>query len=166
MMPNELIEPMLQIPLSTAQLLGFIQGRDFNNSDGTLDSRNLYVYMSDLLRQNTDLHFNIKSNLIGNEWVRDATASTPLGDRISHAAPCIEANNALLRCLSRVNAIDYAIGKKHPGEEGLKIRTLLMDELKKLSIEILEIPQKGYDTDAERMVRELIVDRKAQNIAG
>ena len=152
MMPNELIEPMLQIPLSTAQLLGFIQGRGFNNSDGTLDSRNLYVYMSDLLRQNTDLHFNIKSNLIGNEWVRDATASTPLGDRISHAAPCIEANNALLRCLSRVNAIDYAIGKKHPGEEGLKIRTLLMDELKKLSIEILEIPQKGYDTDAERMV--------------
>jgi hypothetical protein len=73
-----------------------------------------YSKKSDELRTLNDAQFGIKSELINGEWVRDATDSQLLEKRISHDDPKIEANNMLLRCLSRLRAIDYAMAQKTP----------------------------------------------------
>ncbi len=74
----------------------------------------LYDQLSDLLRETNDAQFGIVSKLNNKgEWVRDATQSKDLADRIPHAHPIIESNNALLRCLSRLKAVDYAIAKEN-----------------------------------------------------
>jgi len=108
---------------------------------------NSYNQMIDLLRQNTDSRFGVESKLVGNEWVRDATRATPLEERIPHDHPDIEVNNALMRCLARVNSIDYAIGKKYPGVVCLAIRKDLNEKLKQL---ILDIYKFEVITDAEK----------------
>ena len=72
-----------------------------------------YQGLSDALRVQNDDAFGIKSYLnSNNEWVRDATRSIPLKWRMSHDAPMLYGNDALLRCISRLRPIDYAIEKK------------------------------------------------------
>jgi hypothetical protein len=100
------------------------------SADGSVTS--VYDVVSDLLREENDAQFNIVSRLSATgEWVRDATESTSLDERVSpegnslHDSPKIEGNNTLLRCLSRLRAIDYAIAKKLPGEDGKALRQQL-----------------------------------------
>ncbi|CEG56926.1 hypothetical protein [Legionella fallonii] len=108
-----------------------------------------YEAMSDLLRETNDAQFGIVSTLNkDNEWIRDATHAIPLEKRMSHDAPVIDANNTLLRCLSRLRPIDYAIDKKH-GEKGKEIRDALKNRFGELSAEILKIAQ-GPGTDEEK----------------
>lgn len=100
-----------------------------------------YEAMSDLLRETNDAQFGIISTLNeNNEWLRDATHAVPLDDRISHDAPIIEANNALLRCLSRLRPIEFAINKKL-GEQGQQILAEIREQFGELSEEILKIAQ-------------------------
>ena len=109
------------------------------------DGNSLYDKLSDLLRETNDAQFGIVTSLQTmpngeTALVRDATASIRLDDRMPHDSPVIEANNALLRCLSRLRAIDYAIAKKYPGDEGLDIRRALKKGLGKLIARILDVP--------------------------
>lgn len=80
-----------------------------------------YDNMPDLLRECNDAHFGIVSTLDGDKWVRDATNSKPLADRISHDSPTIEANNMILRVLSRLRPIEFAIKKHLPDADSAKI---------------------------------------------
>ena len=84
-----------------------------------------YNKLADNLRADSDAQVGIVSQLNeGGEWVRDATHAVALENRtvtmnsgkvISvHEAPHISANNMLLRSLSRLRAIDYAIEKAYP----------------------------------------------------
>lgn len=111
------------------------------------DGTGFYDQMSDLLRETNDAQFGIVSKLVDGEWVRDATASLSLAGRIPHDSPVIEANNALLRCLSRLRAIDYAIAEKYPGGEGLPIREALKTRLATLTNTILTAAQGTEDAD-------------------
>ena len=80
-----------------------------------------YDKLSDLLRECNDAHFGIVSTYQLKKtqdkpdehiWFRDATNSKPLdANRVSHDSPTIEANNMLLRVLSRLRPIEYAIEK-------------------------------------------------------
>jgi len=71
----------------------------------------------DDLRKANDSKFGIASQRVttpeGDMWVRDATQALDLDhdDRPSHDALSIAGNNALMRCLTRIRAIDYAISK-------------------------------------------------------
>ncbi|HVE44849.1 MAG TPA: hypothetical protein VNC84_06925 [Gammaproteobacteria bacterium] len=82
------------------------------------DGRGVYDSLADELRAANDAQFGIISRYKYNpneehrnphEWVRDATHAVPLDQRIPEDSPVIEANNALLRCLSCLQPIDYAI---------------------------------------------------------
>jgi hypothetical protein len=115
-----------------------------------------YEAISDLLRETNDAQFGIVSTLNKdtNEWIRDATQATPLGQRISHDTPIIDANNALLRCLSRLRPIDYAIDKKQ-GEQGKPIRDEIKKRFGELSEGILKIAQgSGSDEEKQKLIRE------------
>ena len=80
----------------------------------------LYSALDDLLREVNDAQYGIvstKQTKTENgkteiQWVRDATAAVSIDakDRMSPNDPLIEANNALLRMLSRLRPICYAIG--------------------------------------------------------
>jgi hypothetical protein len=91
-------------------------------------SVSFYDNITDLLREVSDAQFGIVSTLSASgEWVRDATDATPLKDRVAdgrslHDSPRILGNNALLRCLSRLRAIDYALSKKYPDDNALRER--------------------------------------------
>ncbi|MGQ3890375.1 hypothetical protein [Legionella sp. CNM-4043-24] len=79
---------------------------------GDADGSSSYDQLSDYLRECNDARFGIVSKLSEeDEWVRDATAATPLNERPPHDSPDIEANNALLRCLSRLRPIDYVLAR-------------------------------------------------------
>lgn len=107
--------------------------------EGSLD----YEAMADLLRETNDAQFGIVSTLQGGTWLRDATAATPLSRRtLRKDAPVIEGNNALLRCLSRLRPIDYAIEKKM-GLESESLRKDLKDKLIVLTGEILAIVESA-----------------------
>ncbi len=75
----------------------------------------------DALRADIDARFGIVSNKIPNDpssptgvtWHRDATVAIPIAQRLPNDHPVLEANNTLLRCLSRLRAIEYAIQKKN-----------------------------------------------------
>ncbi|GGI80375.1 hypothetical protein [Legionella impletisoli] len=82
------------------------------------DGEGVYDHLVDLFREHSDAQFGIVSKLNERgEWVRDATESIPLSQRISHTAPVIEANNTLLRCLSRLRPIDYVLSQKYSGDK-------------------------------------------------
>lgn len=78
------------------------------------DGNSFYDYICDTLRANNDAQYGIISarNQQG-DWVRDATLAKPVDACISPDAPIFEVNNLLLRCLSRLRPIDYAIAQKH-----------------------------------------------------
>ena len=93
--------------------------------------------LSQFLRQKNDEQYQIFSKLNKQgEWVRNATQALPLDQRISPDSPIIEANNALLRCLSRLRSIDYAIGKKH-GDVGDSMRETIRKEWAAVALDIL-----------------------------
>lgn len=113
-----------------------------------------YEVMSDLLRETNDAQFGIVSTLQPNNiWLRDATTATPLEQRMSREAPVLEANNCLLRCLSRLRPIDYAIDKKM-GAEGTVLRQQIKDRFSTLTEEILNIAQgKGNDEEKNELIK-------------
>jgi hypothetical protein len=109
-----------------------------------------YQAMSDLLREVNDAQFGIISTVnCDNEWVRDATKGIPLD---MHNAPVIEANNMLLRCLSRLRPIDYVIGKKFGNKEpALQLHKEIRETFSQLSEEILQIAQSKEKNDKEKL---------------
>lgn len=110
-----------------------------------------YEAMSDLLRETNDAQFGIVSTLNkDNEWVRDATRSIPLANRMPHDAPIIEANNVLLRCLSRLRPIDYALRKKL-GSDAERTTQELKSKFGVISQNILEIGQDNALSDKDKL---------------
>lgn len=118
-----------------------------------------YSQMCDLLRETNDAQFGIVSGLqtvkdsdpVEYQWVRDATHSLPLEERMPHDSPVLEANNTLLRCLSRLRPIDYAIEKKYGDEEpGPTCRQQLQANFDQYSQAILAAAQSNK-TDAEKL---------------
>lgn len=113
-----------------------------------------YEEMSDLLRETNDAQFGIVSTLQGITWIRDATAAIPLTERMSRDAPVIAANNALLRCLSRLRPIDFAVGKKL-GDEGDFLRKEMQNRFGDLTQHILTIAQgAGSDTEKQEAIKQ------------
>ncbi|MGQ3887663.1 hypothetical protein ACQUW5_01370 [Legionella sp. CNM-1927-20] len=109
------------------------------------DHQAIYRDMSDLLRETNDAQYGIVSTYDQdkNEWIRDATKAIPLDKRMSPDAPVITANNMLLRCLSRLRPIDYAIGKKYKDnhEVAQPLREEIRENFSKLAFEVLQIAQ-------------------------
>jgi hypothetical protein len=111
-----------------------------------------YQEMSDLLREVNDAQLGIISTLNhNNELVRDATKSIPIKKRMPLNAPVIEANNMLLRCLSRLRPIDYAIGKKIGNELALQLHKEIRGTFSQLSEDILHIAQSKEKNDKEKL---------------
>lgn len=106
---------------------------------------NFYDQMSDLLREANDAEFGIVSKLDEHgQWVRDATNAIPLAARISHDSPVIEANNTLLRCLSRLRAIDYAIAENAVKKAGANpIREKIRNKLVQLTANLMNQTTAG-----------------------
>lgn len=125
----------------------------------------LYSNMGDLFRETNDAQFGIVSGLVEvagttpveYQWVRDATRSLPLDERMPHDAPVIEANNALLRCLSRVRPIDYAIDKKYgDNKPGPRCRELLQAHFEQCTQAILSAAQSDKsDTEKLKQIEQL-----------
>ena len=118
------------------------------------DGNGLYDKLSDLLRETNDAQFGIVTSLQTmptgeTALVRDATNSIPMADRMPHDSPVIEANNALLRCLSRLRAIDYAIAKKYPDVDALAIRGVLKERVGSLIAGILDVPENTSEATVE-----------------
>ncbi|MBL7480563.1 hypothetical protein [Legionella bononiensis] len=121
---------------------------DLINNTPNAGLQDLYSEMGDLLRETNDAQFGIVSQLVqvdGEEqWVRDATHSVPLEERMPHNAPVIEANNALLRCLSRLRPIDFAINQKLGDQDpGPACRDRLKVNFQELTRAVLETAQSG-----------------------
>ena len=99
----------------------------------------------DALRAASDAEFGIFSQRVetpeGETWVRDATQALALDDkkRPSHDALSIEANNTLLRMLTRIRAIDYAISQ-HPSMR-MEEKTRLRNEIKQAFEEDKKVPR-------------------------
>lgn len=113
-----------------------------------------YEALSDLLREVNDAQFGIVSTVDPktHTWLRDATQAKPLEQRMRHDAPVIEANNALLRCLSRLRPIDYAIDKKM-GAKGQELRDDINTRFGLLCQEILTIAQgAAHDEDKQKRI--------------
>lgn len=128
------------------------------NGARTNELQELYSKMCDLLRETNDAQFGIVSQLqvkgadpVEYEWVRDATRSLPLAERMPHNAPVIEANNAMLRCLSRLRPIDYAIDVKYgENKPGPRCRELLQAHLERCTRSILTVAQSDK-SDSEKL---------------
>lgn len=117
-----------------------------------------YDQMVDLLLETNDAQFGIVSTVNeNNEWVRDATQSLPLAARMSHEAPVIEANNALLRCLSRLRAIDYAIHKT-----AADLQAGMRTHFSQLTTDILTIAQDATKDNAQKL-KEILHEEKQFN---
>lgn len=107
--------------------------------------------LCDLLRETNDAQSGIVSGVDkSGAWVRDATASLPLDRRLPHEAPVIEANNALLRVLSRLRPILYAIKKKY-GSDITGLRSRLAEFTRKIlgncqSIEEIQALETEFNT--------------------
>ncbi|MDF1678324.1 MAG: hypothetical protein P1U32_06475 [Legionellaceae bacterium] len=110
-----------------------------------------YRKLMDEYTRKNDSYFNIHSlrytDASGRDvWVRDATQALALDDssRPRHDDIEIETNNMLMRCLSRLRAIDYAVSQtenpvldmSHPTEEGRSRRTVIRDTLRIVLIEL------------------------------
>lgn len=148
------------IKLEASGLKDYIKADDFNLPDGSANGKSSYDQLADLLREVNDAQFGIVSSLNeNNEWVRDATASLPLDQRISHAHPAIEGNNALLRCLSRLRAIDHAIHQKYQEKPpGNSIRADLKDKLAILTEKMISAGQEKDAKTALEQIKQLEQD--------
>ena len=126
--------------------------------DGRANGDSIFDELADLLKEMNDAQFGIVSTLNDDgEWVRDATSSIPLDKRISHDHPAIEANNALLRALSRLRAIDYAIAQKYKSdpEAGNVIRRQLKQKLGDLTFEMIQAGQNPDQKAALERIKNL-----------
>ncbi len=111
-----------------------------------------YEQLSDLLRETNDAQFGIVSKLNdAGQWVRDATDAISLALRMPHDSPVIEANNTLLRCLSRLRAIDYALVRKFKVAEFGGLRETLKVKLAQLVHDILSVSQIHTDRDEDKL---------------
>ncbi|STX51591.1 putative esterase with patatin domain [Legionella busanensis] len=114
-----------------------------NHSELNLQA--LYREIIDLLRETNDAQYDIVStyNKEKNAWVRDATNAIPLDQRMLPDAPVITANNMLLRCLSRLRPIDYAISKKYENNNHIatKFSAEIREKFSQLAFEVLVIAQ-------------------------
>lgn len=112
-----------------------------------------YEAMSDLLREVNDAQFGIVSTLEqrGKEvqWVRNATSAIPIAERMPHDSPVVEANNTLLRMLSRLRPIDYAFDKKLGTEGSKDIRDAIRKQFADQSEAILIIAQNGLSKEEQ-----------------
>lgn len=112
--------------IDSTKLTSWLSGQSLPEYGDDGSSVSFYDQVTDLLREANDARFNIVSKLSeSGEWVRDARAATPLAERIEddrslHDSPYILGNNALLRCLSRLRAIDYALAKQLPDDPSLR----------------------------------------------
>lgn len=114
------------------------------------DLQSVYSQITDLLRETNDAQFGIESQLIEGQWVRNATRAVALAERMSHDAPVIEANNALMRCLARLRPIDYAIGKKHHEHNPIleeEVRGSLKAQFAETAALILQIAQSDQSDE-------------------
>lgn len=119
-----------------------------------LPTENTYRDLSDLFREVNDAQFNIVStrNNEENAWVRDATAALPLAERMPHNAPVIEANNAVLRCLSRLRPIDYAVNHACLPEAADLIRQTLKKQFADFLKDSLNVVDLAID-DKQKLAR-------------
>ena len=93
-----------------------------------LDTRQVvYRDTMDALRIKSDAMFGITSKRIlrpleGDVWVRDATQAYDLNaaERPSHEHISIDANNTLLRMLTRLRPIDYMLSQQSPPQVALR----------------------------------------------
>ena len=133
-------EPPVRIhPEKINELFQYVPSEQYTSS---------YSGLSLLFRALTDLQFGIKSALIEGEWVRDARCAVPLDKRMSHEHPLIEGNNLLLRCLARLQAIDYALSKS-PFQEMEESRSSLNRTLQTLIVDVFtctQLPNPGVQT--------------------
>ncbi len=127
--------------------------------------QDVYRKLLDEYSRENDSYFNIHSfrytDVSGRDvWVRDATQALALDDpsRPRHDAIGIEKNNMLMRCLSRLRSIDYAVSQTenpvldmpHPTEEGRSRRAVIRDALRHLLIE-LQRDASASDVTTERL---------------
>jgi hypothetical protein len=127
---------------------------DIKKLDANLENRELtYDKLSDLLRECNDAHFGITSTYQHRDgqhlWIRDAINSKPLDNRISHDSPTIQANNMLLRVLSRLRPIEHAIGK-HLRDDALPIINKLRAVFE-LKMSLVCIATQGGMSDEEKL---------------
>ena len=124
-----------------------------------------YNEMSDLLLEVNDARFGIVSKLKEEDgkpvWYRDATSALSLEEReekkISPNEPFIEANNALLRMLSRLRPIDYAIDQmKENNSTNKTIIQNLRNEFNKKTTELLALPKSTLEAkEIKRQIKSL-----------
>ena len=139
------------INLNAHLIKNWIDKQDLRNTV-TEQGDGFYDQLSDLLRETNDAQFGIVSKLDSTgAWVRDATRAVPLEKRISHDSPVIEANNTLLRCLSRLRAIDYAIHKKFLENDYAQIRSRLRTAFGMLVNDVLIGIQKKRENDEDKL---------------
>ncbi|MDP3705651.1 MAG: hypothetical protein Q8R24_07035 [Legionellaceae bacterium] len=96
-------------------------------------------------------------------WVRDARKAKPL-DEQTHllSGPEIAGNNALMRCFSQAEAIDYAIKQKngstplstYASNLKLKIITIMGDDDLKTQIDRIKNAEKKFNTDSLKALYE------------
>jgi hypothetical protein len=115
-----------------------------------------YEAVADLLKEVNDAQFGIVSKCVTSDdgeiqWLRDATLSIDLDQRMPHDAPVIEANNMLLRTLSRLRPIDYAIGKKLEEKDSQVIQQQMRQDFANLSQEILTIAQDNNSSNEAKL---------------
>ena len=122
---NHITHNNATVKIKTVDIVQAIRNDKLEN--GVVNGGNFYDRLSDLLKETNDAQFGIVSTVENGMWVRDATSAIPLGQRIPHHHPAIEANNALLRCLGRLKAIDYAIYKHNPTKAS-EIREMLKQQ--------------------------------------
>ncbi|MCH9755878.1 MAG: hypothetical protein K0U37_01635 [Gammaproteobacteria bacterium] len=123
--------------------------------------QDLYRDIGDKLRRQNDYFFNISSfrgvDETGQDiWVRDASHAYELGDlkRAKHDEVKVESNNMLMRCLSRLRGIDYAISAvdnpsldvKPKGESKSK-RELIRDQAQAEFSKILQAAKSAKTGD-------------------
>ncbi|MDP1602404.1 MAG: hypothetical protein Q8M03_03980 [Legionella sp.] len=134
--------------LLDAVKLQFYFSRFFLPEQGIDDK---YDKIHNLLHEVNDAQFNIISALDARgRWIRDTRELTSLSQKIPHDSSLIKGNNALLRCLSRLRAIDYAI-EKTLGSEAVDIRELMENDLYSIIKNISKIAQSPNKTGAQRL---------------
>ncbi|HAF88100.1 MAG: hypothetical protein CMF38_06155 [Legionellaceae bacterium] len=105
-----------------------------------------YSKLTDVLREINDAQFGIISTFDkdNNVWQRDAT--NPLVEnRPAHNAARVEINNMLLRYLSRMRAIDYALTQKFNDPENKAHQEILENLRPRLLDGFIKLHQQAHD---------------------
>ncbi len=116
-------------------------------------SQDFYRDKVDLLRMASDTffgvtstrHFDVESGR--DVWVRDATKASDSKLSQSHEAFFIQKNNALLRCLARLRAIDYAVSLSQSALDKVRIQAIREAISDKFTHLEMELNQPNYNPD-------------------